>query len=174
MSLAQSLIMELEDQSPLTRKFLERLPEDKLAWKPHERSLTAGQLALHIAQAPGAVVRLVQQNPAQAPDFGRLKTQPATLQEVLAAHEESLATARRELAKFDDSAMQELWHLRLGDRELFACPRAKFVRDVMLSHWYQHRGQFSVYLRMLNIPVPATWGPSGDEPPVFLQKAQGA
>ena len=174
MSLAQTLIMELEEQAPLTRKFLERLPEDKLAWKPHEKSMTAGQLALHIAQVPGGITRLVQQNPAQAPDFGRQRTQPATLQEVLAAHDESLATARRELAKFDDAAMQELWHLRQGDRELLALPRAKFVRDVMLSHWYQHRGQFSVYLRMLNIPVPATWGPSGDEPPVFLQKAQGA
>ena len=174
MSLAQTLIMELEEQAPLTRKFLERLPEDKLAWKPHEKSMTAGQLALHIAQVPGGIARLVQQNPAQAPDFGRPSNQPATLQEVLAAHDESLATARRELAKFDDAAMQELWRIKQGDRELFACPRAKFVRDVMLSHWYQHRGQFSVYLRMLNIPVPATWGPSADELPVFLQKAKGA
>ena len=174
MSLAQSLIMELEEQAPLTRKFLERLPEDKLRWKPHEKSMTAGQLALHIAQVPGAIARLVQQNPAQAPDFGRLRTQPATLQEVLAAHDESLATVRRELARFDDVGMQELWRIKQGDRELFACPRAKFVRDVMLSHWYQHRGQLSVYLRLLNIPVPATWGPSADEPPVFLQKAKGA
>jgi uncharacterized damage-inducible protein DinB len=166
--------MELEEQAPLTRKFLERLPEDKLTWKPHEKSMTAGQLALHIAQVPGGITRLVQQNPAQAPDFGRLRNQPATLQEVLAAHDESLTTARRALAKFDDAAMQELWHLRQGDRELFAQPRAKFVRDVMLSHWYQHRGQFAVYLRMLNIPVPATWGPSADEPPVFMQKTQTA
>ena len=117
--------------------------------------MTAGQLALHIAQVPGGITRLVKQNPAQAPDFGRLRAQPATLQEVLAAHGESLATARRELAKFDDAAMQELWHLRQGDRELFAQPRAKFVRDVMLSHWYQHRGQLSV-------PADAEYPRSGD------------
>jgi uncharacterized damage-inducible protein DinB len=174
MSLAQSLITEFEEQAPLTRKFLERLPQDKLAWKPHDKSLTAGQLALHIARVPGAIARLVQQNPAQAPDIGRHMPQPATLQEILKAHDEGVATVKSELAKFDDGAMQELWHLKQGDRELFACPRAKFVRDIMLSHWYQHRGQFSVYLRMLNIAVPSTWGPSADEPPSFLQKTQSA
>ena len=174
MSLAENLIIEFEEQAPLTRKFLERLPEEKLTWKPHEKSMAAGQLALHIAQVPGSIARLVQQNPAQAPDFSRLRTQPANLQEVLKAHDESAATVRGQLAKFDDKAMQELWRLKQGDRELFASPRAKFLRDVMLSHWYQHRGQFGVYLRMLNVAVPATWGPSADELPGFLQKAQSA
>ena len=174
MSLAESLMMEFEEQAPLTRKFLERLPQEKLTWKPHEKSMTAGQLALHIAQVPGSTARLVQQNPAQAPEFSTLRRQPATLQEVLKAHDESVATVRSQLAKFDDQAMLELWRLKQGDRELFAWPRAKFVRDVMLSHWYQHRGQFSVYLRMLNVAVPATWGPSADELPGFLQKAQPA
>jgi len=174
MSLAQGLIMEFEEQAPLTRKFLERLPEDKLGWKPHEKSMTAGQLALHIARVPGAITKLVQQNPAQAPDFARLLAQPATLREVLTAHDEGVATVRSDLAKLDDGAMQESWRIKQGDRELFALPRAKFVRDIMLSHWYQHRGQFSVYLRMLNIAVPATWGPSADEMPVFSHKAQGA
>ncbi len=173
MSLAKSLIAEFEEQAPLTRTFLERLPEDKLTWTPHEKSLTAGQLALHIAQVPGAIAKIVQQNPAQAPDIGRRMTQPATVLEVLQAHDESLAVVRSELAKFDDRAMQELWRLQQGDRELIAWPRAKFVRDIMLSHWYQHRGQFSVYLRMLQIAVPSTWGPSADEPPRFLQQSQG-
>jgi uncharacterized damage-inducible protein DinB len=174
MSLRQSLITEFEEQAPLTRKFLERLPQDKLTWKPHDRSLTAGQLALHIAQVPGAIARIVQQNPAQAPDMSRPMPQPATLQEILKAHDESVTTVRSELAAFDDRAMQELWRLRQGDRELFAQPRVKFVRDIMLSHWYQHRGQFSVYLRMLNIAVPSTWGPSADEAPSFLQKTHAA
>jgi len=174
MSLRQSLITEFEEQAPLTRKFLERLPQDKLTWKPHDRSLTAGQLALHIAQVPGAIARIVQQNPAQAPDMSRPMPQPATLQEILKAHDENVTTVRSELAAFDDRAMQELWRLRQGDRELFAQPRVKFVRDIMLSHWYQHRGQFSVYLRMLNIAVPSTWGPSADEAPSFLQKTHAA
>ena len=174
MSVAKSLIAEFEEQVPFTRKFLERLPEDKLTWKPHEKSMTAGQLALHIAKVPAAVVKLVQQNPAQAPEVGRQIPQPMSVHEVLKAYDESIATVCGELAKFDDGAMQELWRLNQGDRELFAWPRAKFVRDIMLSHWYQHRGQFSVYLRMLNVAVPSTWGPSADELPSFLQKTHAA
>jgi uncharacterized damage-inducible protein DinB len=172
MSKAQDLIVEFEEQAPLTRKFLERLPQDKLTWKPHEKSLTAGQLALHLAMVPASIARLVQQNPAQAPDLGRPQPQPASVQEILKAHDDGAATVRSQLANFSDAAMQELWRLRQGERELFACPRGKFVRDIMLNHWYQHRGQFCVYLRMMNIAVPATWGPSADEPPVFLQKSQ--
>jgi hypothetical protein len=102
---------------------LERAPGDKLTWKPHEKSLTAGQLALHIAQEPSSVARLVQQNPAQAPDIGRLTTQPIRVQEVLKVLDDSTATVRNELAKFDDHAMQELWRLKHGDRELFAWRR---------------------------------------------------
>ena len=70
--------------------------------------------------------------------------------------------------------MTETWRLLLGQREVLAQPRAAFLRDVMLSHWYQHRGQFSVYLRMLEVPVPASWGPSADEPPLFAQRALSA
>jgi uncharacterized damage-inducible protein DinB len=174
MSIAQSLIAEFEEQAPLTRKFLERLPPDKLTWKPHEKSLTAGQLALHIAQVPGAVARMVQQNPAQAPDIGRVMPQPTSVQEVLTALDEAMVAVHGELAKFDDNAMMDLWRLKQEERELFTWPRAKFVRDIMLSHWYQHRGQLSVYLRLLDIPVPATWGPSADEVPSFLQAPQAA
>ena len=121
------------------RRTAKAVPDE---WKPHEKSLTAGQLALHIAQVPGSVARLVQQNPAQAPDIGRLMAQPTSVQEVLKALDDSTAAVRSELAKFDD--------------------------------WYQHRGQLSVYLRMLNIAVPSTWGPSADELPSFLRVTQTA
>ena len=166
-SLAQSLLAEFEIQAPITRRFLERLPEDKLTWKPHQKSLSAGQLALHLALVPGGVVQFVQQNPAQAPDFQF--PQPATCQEVLKAFDESIATVHRVLPTFDDAAMDETWRLIVGGREVLAQPRGLFLRDVMFSHWYQHRGQFSVYLRLLGIPVPASWGPSADEPPPFMQ-----
>ena len=137
-SIAQSFLAEFEAQAPVTRKFLERLPEDKLTWKPHEKSMTAGQLAFHLATVPGAIVQLVQENPRQArSEF--VFPQPASRDEIL-------------------------------NRELFAVPRMSFLRDIMLSHWYQHRGQFSVYLRLLNVAVPATWGPSADEAPLFMQE----
>lgn len=173
MSIAQALLAEFEVQAPITRKFLERLPEDKLTWQPHEKSMTAGQLASHLAFVPGGVVRLAQQNPALAPEFAKFP-QPASRQEILAKLDESIVTVRSILPKFDDAAMNETWRLVAGGREVLAQPRTQFLRDVMLSHWYQHRGQFSVYLRILNVPVPASWGPSADEPPLFAQKAQAA
>ncbi len=172
MPIAQALLAEFEVQAPITRKFLERLPEDKLTWKPHEKSLSAGQLAFHLASVPGGIVRFVQISPAQAQGFRF--PQPVSRKEILDAFDESIATVRDVLPKFDDTAMKETWHLIAGEQEVLTQPREEFLRDVMFSHWYQHRGQFSVYLRLLNIAVPASWGPSADEPPVFMQKAQAA
>jgi uncharacterized damage-inducible protein DinB len=173
MSIAEAMLAEFEIQAPVTRKFLERLPEDKLGWKPHERSLTAGQLAYHLASVPGGIVRFVQNNPAQAPESFNFP-QPASRQEILKVLEESIAAVRSILPKFDDAAMKETWRMVADGKEILTQPRAEFLRDVMLSHWYQHRGQFCVYLRMLDVAVPASWGPSGDEPPAFMQKARSA
>jgi uncharacterized damage-inducible protein DinB len=167
-SLSQRMLAEFETQAPITRKFLERLPEDKLTWKPHEKSMTAGQLALHLAVIPGYIVQFVKGNPVQVQTTIN-HSQPASRAEILKAFDESVVVVRHLLLEFDDAAMRESWHLMAGDKELFVQPRAQFLRDVMLSHWYQHRGQFSVYLRILNVPVPASWGPSADEPPRFMQ-----
>jgi uncharacterized damage-inducible protein DinB len=168
-SIAQAFFAEFETQAQITRRFLERLPEDKLTWKPHEKSMTAGQLAYHLAFVPGGLIRAVQQNSVPAPDFASFP-QPSTRDEILKTFEESVAAVRENLPRFDDAAMNEIWRMTAGGREVFAQQRALFLRDVMFSHWYQHRGQFSVYLRLLNIPVPASWGPSADEPPLFMQK----
>jgi uncharacterized damage-inducible protein DinB len=173
MSIAQAMLAEFEVQAPVTRKFLERLPEDKLTWKPHDKSMTAGQLAYHLASVPGGIVRFVQNNPAQAPESFNFP-QPGSRAEILKTLEESISTVRSILPKFEDAAMTETWRMVGGGREMLAQPREEFLRDVMLSHWYQHRGQFSVYLRMLDVAVPASWGPSADEPPLFVQKAQSA
>src|SRR5262250_106612 len=135
MSIAQSLLAEFEIQGPITRRFIERLPEDKYTWKPHEKSMTAGQLAYHLALVPGGVVRFVQNNPAQAPDFSF--PQPASRQEILKTFDESIAAVRNLLPKFDDAAMSETWRLIAGGRQVLAQPRGGFIRDVMFSHWYQ-------------------------------------
>ena len=169
-SIAQSMLAEFEVQVKVTRRFLERLPEDKLTWKPHEKSMTAGQLAYHLATVPGGIVRFVRNNPAQVPQNFTFP-QPSSCEEILKALDENIAAVREVLPQFDDAAMHESWHLMAGDKELAVQPRGLFLRDVMLSHWYQHRGQFSVYLRLLNIAVPASWGPSADEPPAFMQNA---
>ncbi len=169
-SIAQAMLAEFETQAPVTRRFLERLPEDKLTWKPHEKSMTAGQLAYHIASTPGGVVRFAQTNPAQAPEFAKFP-QPATCQEIMQTFDESVAVVREILPSIDDAEMAETWRLLAGGKEVLAQPREQFLRDIMFSHVYQHRGQFGVYLRILNLPVPASWGPSADEPPLFMQQA---
>jgi len=173
MSIAQAILREFEGQVPVTRKFLERLPENNLTWKPHEKSMTAGQLAFHLATTPGGVIRFVQNSPAPAPEFASFP-QPATKQEILNKYDESVGAVRDLLPKMDDAKLHEILRMVQGDKEVLAVPRAQFIRDIMLNHWYQHRGQFSVYLRILNVPVPASWGPSADEPPAFAQMARSA
>ncbi|HEV2491115.1 MAG TPA: DinB family protein [Candidatus Acidoferrales bacterium] len=173
MSIAQSLIAEFEAQAPVTRRFLERLPEDKLAWKPHEKSMSAGQLGLHLARVPGGVAQAAQQNSMPAPEFNNIP-QPSGLPEILSTFDESVATVRKILPQFDDAKMRETWRMVQGDKEVLAMPRAEFLRNIMLNHWYQHRGQFSVYLRLLGVAVPSSWGPSADEPPSFMRKKQSA
>jgi uncharacterized damage-inducible protein DinB len=167
--IAGAMLAEFEIQAPITRRFLERLPADKLTWKPHEKSLTAGQLAYHLATIPGNILGLAAGNPVQA--RGKFDyPQPGSCDEILAAFEENVAAVRSRLPAFDDAAMNETWRLMKDEKVMFALPRCLFLRDIMLSHWYQHRGQFSIYLRLLDIPVPASWGPSADEPPLFMQK----
>ncbi len=172
MTIAQTLLSEFEVQAPVTRKYLERLPEDKLTWRPHPRSMTAGQLAYHLATVPGGLVHFVQKNPATAPGFNF--PQPGSHEEILLAFDESIAAVRDLLPKYDDAAMAETFRLLAGSHEVMAQPRGLFLRDVMLSHWYQHRGQFSVYLRLLDVPVPASWGPSADEMPAMMQVLEPA
>jgi uncharacterized damage-inducible protein DinB len=169
-SIADSFLAEFETQALVTRRFLERLPEDKLTWKPHEKSMTAGQLAYHLASVPGGVASFVKSNPAQAPQSFSFP-QPASRQEILEKLDESIETVRAVLPTFEDAAMTETWRMVAEGEEVLAVPRAAFLRNVMLSHWYQHRGQFCVYLRLLDVPVPASWGPSADEPAPFTQKA---
>ncbi len=166
MSIANEFLAEFEAQAPITIKYLERVPADMLTWKPHVKSLTIGQLALHIALVPAGILRLVQNNPAQAPGEFRFP-HPASHEEILKAFAETAATVRGLLPTFNDAAMHEAWALKFGDRVVVEQPRADFLRDIMFSHVYQHRGQLSVYLRMLDVPVPSSWGPSADEAPNF-------
>jgi len=165
MPIADLLLAEFEAQAPVTRKFLERLPADKLTWKPHDRSMTAGQLAYHLAFVPGGVIRGAQQSQITPPDF--VHHQPTSIKEILDAYDQSIATVREVMPTFDDAAMHATWRIVAGEKQIAAMPRVAFLRNIMLNHWYQHRGQFSVYLRMLGQPVPSSWGPSADESPVF-------
>jgi uncharacterized damage-inducible protein DinB len=168
--IATSLLAEFEQELGTTRKFLERVPEERLTWRPHEKSMTAGQLALHIAQSPAGVLRLSEPDEATPPDFTRERPQPATLQAVLDALDQSALYLRQKLPALDDSRMRETFRVVQGGRTLMSLPRAAFLRSIMLNHWYHHRGQLGVYLRLLGASVPSSYGPSGDEMPSFLSK----
>ena len=167
--IAEALLAEFEQEAKTTRKFLERLPADRLDWKPHPKSMSAGQLALHIAAAPAGIIDLAGEDVAPAPDFTRANPQPKTLQEVLDALERSVLAVRSSLPRFTDERMQATFTVTAGGREILSLPRMAFLRSILLNHWYHHRGQFGVYLRLLGAKVPSSYGPSGDELPEFLE-----
>ncbi len=167
MTIAETFLGEFETEAQTTRKFLERLPEDKLAYKPHEKSKTAGNLAMHIATIPGVIVRAALEDQWSPPSGGT--PEPKSVKEVLDAFDESVQTVRQVLPKIDDARMAAIWRLTSNGQELLAMPRAAFLRALMLNHWYHHRGQFGVYLRLMDCQVPSSYGPSGDEAPEFMK-----
>ena len=163
MTIAQALLAELEQESQTTRRVLERVPQAHLTWKPHRKSMSLGQLALHIAIVPGNVAELVARDSVEAPQFTH--PEASTSGELIPALEASLAKAKQHLGRLDDAAMGATWRMTRDGREVLAMPRVAFARSIMLNHWYHHRGQLSVYLRELDVPLPSIYGPTADENP---------
>lgn len=163
MAIAKTLLQELEQESHATRRVLERVPDAHLDWRPHAKSYSLGQLALHVAQIPGAVAQLAMESKPAPPQFVQERARRSA--DLVPALQESIGRAKAALADASDATMMETWRLVAGGRELIAVPRAAFLRSVMLNHWYHHRGQLLVYLRQLDVPVPSVYGPSADENP---------
>jgi len=162
-------LQELEQEAQTTRRVLERVPNDKLDWKPHAKSMSLGQLALHVATTPGGVAEIACQPSIELPGFSHPSATSAS--ELVPALEQSVARAKELLSGLDDSALAATWRVVDGNREVMALPRAAVLRAIMLNHWYHHRGQLSVYLRQLDVPVPSIYGPSADENP-FAQSRE--
>ena len=163
MAIVDALLAELEQEAKATARVLERVPEAHLTWKPHPKSYSLGQLALHVATVPGNVAAGAAQDTIAPSSF--VFPEAATAAELVPALTASVAQARQQLGGFDDAKMNATWRIVSGDREVMAMPRAAFVRAIMLNHWYHHRGQLLVYLRLLNLPVPSVYGPTADENP---------
>lgn len=161
--IASSMLGEFERELGTTRTFLERIPEGKLGWQPHAKSMTAGQLGLHIAQVPLGVLSMAMADEGEAPDFSAGREQPRTLKDVLDAMEKSAAFVRQMLPTIDDVRMVEEFRVTREGKVAMAVPRVWFLRMIMLNHWYHHRGQLGVYLRLMGASVPPSYGPSGDE-----------
>ncbi len=163
MRIVDPILMELEQEAQTTKRVLDRVPEDKLAWRPHPKSWSLGQLALHLANIPGGVANLSQPDTIELPAFEQAEAKSKT--EILDAFTKSLAGAKEMLRAMDDRRATATWTLTKGGKPIMSVPRVGLLRMVMLNHQYHHRGQLAVYLRMLNVPVPSIYGPSADENP---------
>jgi uncharacterized damage-inducible protein DinB len=157
------ILMEIEQESKVTQRVLDRIPADKLNWKPHSKSSSLGQLAMHIATGQGRLAEIIAKD---THEIGNItQAQPASQKEILDAFSESTATALATLKKLNDSQLAAVWTLTKGGKVLLSAPRAGFIRSILMNHIYHHRGQLSVYLRLLDVPVPSIYGPSADENP---------
>lgn len=160
-SIAQGMLEEFERELVTTRAFLERLPGDRLSWRPHAKSMSAGQLGYHIAETPALALRAGLQDRSTA-DFSQ-RREATTAGEALSLLEASAAFVRGMLPTLGDARMQGLFVLELPGGPVLEMPRSMFLRSGMLHHWYHHRGQLGVYLRLLGVSVPSSYGPTGDD-----------
>ena len=163
MSLTTALLQEFDNEAKTTRRVLERVPNDKLAWKPHPKSMSLGVLALHVAGSPAAICGWAAQDETQFK--GEPPPVPASIDEILAAHDQSVKKSVEILGSLGDEGMKKAWAGKAGGNTLMAMPKAALVRSLVMNHWIHHRGQLSVYLRLLDVAVPPIYGPSAVENP---------
>jgi uncharacterized damage-inducible protein DinB len=156
---------EIAQEAATTRRVLERVPADKLTWKPHPRSMSIGQLAMHVATIPGSICKLAQVDEFEVNPANFNPPVPKSAEEILSALDASVRAAQEYLGGLSESSATGTWRAKANGRELMYLPRVAMLRSLMLNHWYHHRGQLSVYLRLLEVPVPTIYGPSADENP---------
>lgn len=160
---AELLAAELQQEAATTRRVLERLPEDRLSWRPHPKSMSLGQLAMHVAGLPLGIAQFVEPLVTEFPEVPLPEAR--TREEVLALHERSVGYATERLAEWGDAGLAETWTLTSGSATVMQMPRGELLRMLMFNHVYHHRGQLTVYLRLLEVPVPSVYGPTADENP---------
>jgi len=163
MPVKNAFIAELKHESTLTKKMLERVPLDKKEWKPHEKSMTLGRLATHVAQTPHWISDIIHIDDF---DFATRSFKPITAasqDELIKIFQETLDTAIADLEKMNDEDFNKKWIVRVGEKIMYDTPKKVAIRGWGFSHMIHHRGQLSVYLRLLDVPVPGMYGPSADE-----------
>ncbi len=163
MSMTQAILQEFENEAKTTRRVLERVPADRLGWKPHPKSMSLGTLALHVASAPGVIIGWCAEGETNF--TGEQSPQATSTEQILAAHDASVQKMKETLPQIGDNGMQGMWTGKAGGQTLMTMPKAALTRALVMNHWLHHRGQLSVYLRLLDVPVPSIYGPSADENP---------
>lgn len=162
MSHSKTFAAELRFEAASTKKILERVPTEHLTWKPHEKSMTLQRLASHVAELPTWVTNAIKTNGL---DIGG-SFKPALLnntEEMVSYHDKNVQEALDSLENTRDEVFDEMWTLRRGEHEIFTLPKKVVIRNMAMSHLIHHRGQLSVFLRLLDVPVPGIYGPSADE-----------
>jgi uncharacterized damage-inducible protein DinB len=165
MPIVDALLPEYDHELATTRRLLERVPEADLGWKPHEKSMSLGQLAGHVANLPFWLSATMTADfyDLTAGDKEATLATPETRQELLETFDEKVKKGRASLAAATDAQMMAPWALKNNGQELFSMPRVAVVRSFVMNHLIHHRGQLSVYLRLRDVPLPAIYGPTADE-----------
>lgn len=163
MAIKEPLLAEYDHEMGTTRRLLERVPDDKLAWKPHHRSMSLGGLATHLAVIPTWAGAVLNETSLDLATVGPNAPELSLRADILALFDKNVAQARAFLGVKSDAELMAPWTLKRSGRELFTIPRIAVVRSFLLSHAIHHRGQLSVYLRLHDVPLPAIYGPSADE-----------
>lgn len=165
MSIAESILPEFDHETATTRTLLERVPEHKADWKPHAKSMSLGQLAMHIATIPAWSPVTLRQNDFDTNPPGGQKYIPPVFEstaQMLRTYDEGVGAARAMLAATSDAEFMMLWTLKNGGKSVFSMPRAGVFRSFILNHAVHHRGQLTVYLRLCDVPLPNIYGPTAD------------
>lgn len=160
MSVSETLLPEFDQEMPTTRRLLERVPSDKAEWKPHPKSFALGHLAQLVAGMPGWITNTIRQTELNLAAGAGYSFE--TTETLLGVFDKNVREAREAIAAAKDADFAVQWSLKMGDRVLFSSPRGPVVRQ-HINHLCHHRGQLTVYLRLLDVPIPSIYGPTADE-----------
>jgi uncharacterized damage-inducible protein DinB len=164
MNLIDPILAELAHEGATTRRLLERLPQDRLGWQPHQKSMTLGRLATHIAEIPGWVGSIVEKDEFDIGASGYVPPTLGSVAEIIAMFDKSVATATETLKRQGNDRLLAKWQLKKNGKLVVEMPRLGMIRSFLMNHLIHHRGQLSVYLRLQNVPLPSIYGPTADEP----------
>ncbi len=163
MNMIDPVLAELAHEAATTRRLLERLPEPQLAWKPHDKSMTLGRLATHIAEIPGWVGGIVDQTEFDLGAGGYTPPALDRVPEIVALFDRGIAAATDALRRQNNDTLLAGWRLKKNGQLVMEMPRMGMIRTLLMNHLIHHRGQLSVYLRLQNVPLPSIYGPTADE-----------
>jgi uncharacterized damage-inducible protein DinB len=163
MSIAQSMLPEFDHEMASTRKTLERIPLDKLAWKPDPKSMPLGRLAGHVTEMVGWGTMTLQSEGLDMNPGDHKPFEVTSREQLLAEFDKNVQALRAALSSAKDEDMMTTWTLKIGGNVLFSMPRVSVIRSMILNHVIHHRAQLTVYYRLNGVPVPALYGPSADE-----------